>query len=157
MRTITFSLNKASIDNAIREVEQYKKDLIAACNELVERLTREGETVAKMSVLSYPAVDTGELLGSITGVYDPSRHVGIIKADTYYAIYVEYGTGVRGGNNPHPAGDGSYRNSGWYYYNAREGKVKWTLGMPSRPFMYSTMRELENRFDSIATEVFGKL
>ena len=155
MRTITFSLEPASISKAIREVERYRDDLKQACQELVERLTHEGEVVAKMYIAAYPAVDTGELMGSINGVYDPSRHVGIVKADTYYAIYVEYGTGVRGGNNPHPLGDGQYRDTGWYYYNEREGKVKWTLGMPSRPFMYSTMRELENRLESIANEVFS--
>lgn len=157
VRKISFELNAASIDRAIREVEQYRTDLQNACQELAARLTAEGVQIAKMYVMSYPAIDTGELLNSINGVYDASSHVGIVKADAVYAIYVEYGTGVRGGENPHPLGNGKYRSTGWYYYNGRENKVKWTLGMPSRPFMYDTFRELQRVWPSIAANVMSNL
>lgn len=157
MRKISFELNAASISRAIQEVERYRQDLQNACQELAARLTDEGVQIAKMYVMAYPAMDTGELLGSINGVYDASTHVGLVKTDAIYAIYVEYGTGVRGSDNPHPLGNGNYRNTGWYYYNQREGKVKWTLGMPSRPFMYETFRELQRVWPSIAANVMSNL
>lgn len=164
MKRITFSLNKASIERAIRELEQYQADLQDACQALVERLTHEGEMVAKMYVAAYPAVDTGELMDSINGYYSPNLHAGFIRANAWYAIFVEYGTGVIGDSNRHPQkpGDWEYDHNhhgdkGWVYKSDRDGKLHWTKGMPSRPFMYDTFRELERKAESVAREVFGKL
>lgn len=75
-----------------------------------------------------------------------------------YAMFVEYGTGVVGADNPHPnpARSGwvydinSHGEEGWWYqtvegdpnptkYITSTGEwLAWTKGMPSRPFMYMT-------------------
>ena len=102
-------------------------------------------------------------MGSIRGFYDSDRNIGIVRADTTYAVFVEYGTGVVGASNPHPAPDNwrydvnSHGEKGWVYKSERDGKFHWTKGMPSRPFMYDTIRELERNLDSIASEVFSNL
>lgn len=85
-----------------------------------------------------------------------------IRMDSDYAVFVEYGTGYNGSENPHPkAGmDGwvymSGKNSGrgvggWFYpttssdpnpnkhiYNGE--LYGWTQGLPSSPFMYDTWK-----------------
>lgn len=163
MRTITFSLDSASINRAIKEVERYKEDLQRACQELIERLTDDGVQIAKMQVVSLGAFDTGELESSIMGYYSPNLRAGIVKTDAWHALFVEYGTGVVGKSNQHPMPDGweydvnNHGDKGWVYHSDRDGKFHWTKGMPSRPFMYNTMRELERKVSSIASEVFSNL
>lgn len=163
MRTITFSLNPDSIKKAIRELEQYIVDFDDACHELTRRLTEEGVQIAKMQVVSLGAFDTGELEASIKGYYSPGLRTGFIVAGAPYAVFVEYGTGVVGKAGQHPQPDGwaydvnNHGDSGWVYKSDRDGKFHWTKGMPSRPFMYNTLRELERKAENIAREVFGKL
>lgn len=163
LRTITMTLDADSIENAINEIEIFKDDLLNALNELVRYVTEEkGVNIARMYIAQYPAVDTGFLSDSIDSEY--SNGSGRIYAGAYYAAFVEYGTGIIGANNPHPEPIGwsydvnGHGMAGWMYpmkdgpqsnawspdgRKAAGVKLAWTRGMPARPFMYSTMRELE--------------
>lgn len=150
MRTITFTLNQNSIGRAIQELKQFKEDLSRALADLVKALTSEGTEIAKMEVLRLGAFDTGELADSIYGIYDESSHTGFIRAVSYYAVFVEYGTGVVGAANSHPSpvagwtyDHNSHGEAGWVYRSDRDNKFHWTKGQPSSPFMYNTMKELE--------------
>ena len=73
-----------------------------------------------------------------------------IEVSGEYGLYVEFGTGIVGKENPHPSkydfggeyglsdyDSGGYGHVGWYYFDA-DGKRQWTKGMPARPFMYNT-------------------
>lgn len=159
---IKFSLDEKDIDRAIKEVAKFKREFLKKCEQLVEALTDEGVKIAKLQVAQLDAVYTGELMNSIEGYYSPTYNVGIIKAGAYYAAYVEFGTGVVGGQSPHPNPDGwqydvnNHGDAGWVYYNDDVGGFRWTKGFKSRPFMYNTARELEKECKKIAQEVFGK-
>lgn len=80
-----------------------------------------------------------------------------ININSEYYMFVEYGTGIVGQNNPHPkpSSDWIYDSenhgeSGWWYpstssdpnptkYTAKDGNIwAWTKGQASRPFMYDT-------------------
>lgn len=162
MRKISFGLSVKEIDRAIKEVEKYKSELNAKISLLIETLTDYGVEIAKVQVQQLGAWYTGELESSISGYFSPSTGVGIIKAGAPYAVYVEFGTGVVGAGSPHPAPAGwqydvnDHGESGWWYYNDRDGKMHWTKGMQSRPFMYNTARELEQECVRIAKEVFSR-
>lgn len=162
MRKISFGLSVKEINRAIREVEKYKAELNAKVSMLIEALTDYGVEIAKVQVRQLGAWYTGELESSISGYFSPSTGVGIIKAGAPYAVYVEFGTGVVGAGSPHPAPAGwrydvnAHGESGWWYYNDRDGKMHWTKGMQSRPFMYNTARELEQECVKIAKEVFSR-
>ena len=159
---IKFSLNDKDIDRAIREVKQFKKEFLEKCNRLVKVLTEEGVEIAKLQVKQLDAVYSGELMNSIEGYYSPSSNVGIIKAGAYYAVYVEFGTGVVGSQSPHPNPQGwqydinGHGDEGWVYYDEESGSFRWTKGFMSRPFMYNTARQLEKECKKIAQEVFGR-
>ena len=158
--TIKFKLDE--IDYAIRKVEQFKTQFLDKCERLVKALTDEGVEIAKMQIKQLDAIDTGKLLSGIDGYFDIKSGVGIIKADTPYAIYVEFGTGVVGSQSPHPNPNGyrydinAHGDKGWVYYDDGSGEFRWTKGFKSRPFMYNTARQLEKECAKISVEVFGK-
>jgi HK97 gp10 family phage protein len=158
----TIKLNPKDIGRVIKDIEKYKRELTEKVNLLIEELTDYGVQVAKAQVRELGAWYTGELESSIEGYFSPSVGVGIIKAGAPYAVYVEFGTGIVGKNQPHPSPDNwrydinNHGDSGWWYFNDNTGRMQWTKGMPSRPFMYNTARELENACERIAREVFGR-
>lgn len=159
---IRFSLNEKDINRAIREVAKFKKSFLEKCNRLIKVLTDEGAEIARIKVAELDAVYTGELMNSIEGYYSPSLQAGFIRAGAYYAIYVEFGTGVVGSQSSHPNPQGwqydvnGHGDEGWVYYDDESGKFRWTKGFKSRPFMYNTARQLEKECKRIAEEVFGK-
>ena len=161
-KTIKFGLSPDEIQRAINEVKSYKAEFLRKCNELVEALTNEGAEIAKLQVTQLDAIDTGELMKSIQGYYSPTHNVGIIKAGSLHAVFVEFGTGIVGKGSPHPDPQGwqydvnNHGDKGWVYFDDVRGKFRWTKGFRSRPFMYNTARELERECGRIAREVFGK-
>lgn len=143
LKTIEMTLDPASIEQAIHEIEEFETKLKGAMECLINYLTEKGVEIAKAGLIFFdnPAFETGQLQDSIEAVpYD--GEAGYVKTDVDYAIYVEYGTGPIGSAAPHPLG-GTYRTTGWKYYNERVDRVLFTFGMESRPFMYNTLRSLE--------------
>lgn len=163
-KRIKCSLSQSSLQQAIREIEQYKQEIISKTKIFAQRLADEGVILAKVKIMEYPAVYTGELLNSIMdepGAIITNGSQWIIYTGCQWAQFVEFGTGIVGSENPHP--DTSIANwkydvnehgdSGWHYY--KDGKWHWTKGMPSRPFMYETAMDITNLVPKIAMEVFG--
>ena len=140
---IEFELSVEGLDKAIHEVKLIRDKLKPAMERLINELTKQGAVIAraKLSMYDKPAYDTGTLASSITSIPFDGK-AGYVKTDCPYSIYVEFGTGPRGAGAHHPLGSG-YRETGWKYFNERIGHVVFTYGMGSRPFMYSTMRTLE--------------
>ena len=160
LKSIDMELSTQSIRQAIREVKAFRDELKAKCMELVEALTMEGAEIAKMQVISMEAFDTGELVQSIQGMFFPGERCGFVIAEAPYAIYVEYGTGIVGEASPHPEAEGKYDYdvhrhgaAGWVYRSDRDGKYHWTAGYVSRPFMYNTLRWLEEHAPEKASEI----
>lgn len=171
--TITFGLSQSSIQNAIRELQQYQNGLEYKCQLLAEKLAERGVEIARVQVASLDAVFTSELLQSIHAEYRGSTEDGgiwAVVAGTDHALFVEMGTGTVGQSHPYtgklPEGvswqyasgktirqlsDGRY---GWFY-PADDGNWYFTEGMPSRPFMYNTAIELRTILLEVAREVFG--
>lgn len=162
-KKISFSLSPSSIQAAIKEVKAYQSDLNRKCELLAQRLAEEGVILAKVKIMQFPAVYTGELLNSIQN--EPGAMISngsrwIIYTGCDWAPFVEFGTGIVGSENPHPdTGLASWKydtnkhsEAGWHYY--KDGEWHWTKGMPSRPFMYETGRDLRKIVPKIAREVF---
>lgn len=166
-------LNTQSITDAISELKNYREEILRKCNVLTERLAQEGVAVAKMQIMSYPAIDTGELLQSISmrpGEIISNGSMFYVYTDCPYAGFVEFGTGIVGASNPHPMpqavvgengvtyssyDQNGHGEKGWFYYG-RDGIWHHTKGMPSRPFMYNTTKDLYFKVGKIAQEVFGR-
>lgn len=156
--TIEMTLDEASIAKAIKQLEQYKAEVIRKVEMLAQLLVDRGVDIVQAQIMEMDAIDTAELYRSIQGYYSPLLGAGIIFSDIQYAFYVEYGTGVRGAARPHPTG-GSYDinnhgDDGWWYLDSHDNEWHWTKGWESRPFMYNTIRQLERECAAIAGKVF---
>ena len=177
LKHIDIELTKSSLNNAIKEVQFFQKQLVESMNELIRMLSDQGADVARIQVASMDAVDTGELGHSIYGYYDPETRIGYVIAGAPHAFYVEYGTGPIGEENPHPApetanwqynigdtiGPAEILNprhpeygDGWWY-PGDDGKPHWTSGQPSRPFMFNTLQWLEEAAETIASTVWNQM
>lgn len=169
LKNIDMTLNPSSIQRAINEVRRLKKDLADALSQLARILTSQGVEIAQMHIARMTHW-SGNLEQSMTGYYDPESHCGYISTDVEYAILVEYGTGIIGEASPHPGiGAEDWKNpsgttvggktysqydqeghgeAGWKYYLAEAGTYVWTQGEPSKPFMYFTLRELQEEAEA---------
>lgn len=150
------------LNTIIKQLEQYKSMLDGKINTLIKAMVDRGVRIARYHVESLGIVSTGELSESIVGLFDETSGIGIIRADTVYAVYVEFGTGIVGQGSPHPIPPegwvydvNAHGEKGWWYYSNRDDRWHWTKGVRSRPFMYYTVLDLEREFDSIVKEVIG--
>ena len=165
-------LDPKSIDKAIKKLNEYKKEVEQKTIELATRLAENGAEIARIKLVEYGAVMTGDLLSQIGGYFSPTLNMGVIKVSSKYAAFIEFGTGPHGAASPHPSGNETYRSTGWL--TAADGKpmdimygwqpivlangdvIYYTEGQAAKPFMYETARQLERDFISTAKEVFGK-
>ncbi len=160
MKKITIRLSEESINAAIKELNKYKSELSKKTNLLVQKLVEAGVEIAKQEVLALGAFDSGELHDSLDGMmYTDGAH-GIIFTNCGHASFVEFGSGIVGAGSPHPTMPWAYDvnnhgEAGWVYFDEKQGRFRWTKGMPSRPYMYLTAKQLEQRVAEIAREVFG--
>lgn len=149
MPTIRLKLNSASIQNAIKELQHYQNKVENLGHDLTVELADEGMELAKSFAAYMNAYDTGELVNSISS--DIEGDVGYVRTHAPHAAYVEFGTGIVGKKSPYP--DLSKVAKGWTYdknehgvygwaYIGDDGKLHFTQGMPSRPFMYYTAKQL---------------
>lgn len=159
MKKITIHLSEESIKAAIKDLEKYKRELDSKTTILVKRLVEAGVEIAKQEVLTLGAFDSGELHDSLDGLMYTDGARGIVFTNCGHAAFVEFGTGVVGAGSPHPTMPWQYDvndhgEKGWVYYDEKQGRFRWTKGMPSRPYMYLTARQLEEKVGEIAREVF---
>lgn len=160
-KVLTVPCSAAGLERAARELNRYAKDLERKVEQLLDRMTKEGEKYACRELVH---VDTGETLNSIMGYRE--GNYGIIKVGGN-AIWIEFGTGVYApGQTDHPKAaelgmlpHGEYgkkhgSNPNGWYYPGLDGKWYHTMGIPSNRFMYRTAWMLRNRYKQMASEVF---
>jgi hypothetical protein len=171
VKNIEVRLDPKSIENAIKELQAYKKEVEQKARLLVQRLTDYGAEIARIKIVDMGAVYSGELLSGVDGYFSPLLNAGFVKVTSDHVAFVEFGTGVVGQQSPHTNGEYLSKAS-WGYatgqkiFTTKDGKVGWiyptddggfrfTEGMKSRPFMYQTALELQREFPRMAKEVFG--
>jgi hypothetical protein len=169
---IKVNLNKkGGIENAIKELEAYKKRIQEKTSLLVQKLTDYGAEIVRIKIVNMGAYYSGELLSGVSGYYSPILNAGFVKVTSDHVAFVEFGTGVVGQNNPHKNGE-YLSKAAWNYasgakiFTTQDGRVGWiyptddggfrfTEGMESRPFMYETSLELQRDLQKITQEVFS--
>lgn len=171
MKIIQVQLDPQSIAKAIKELEQYKKDIENKTRLFVQRLTDYGAEIARVKIVGLGAYYSGELLSGVDGYFSPLLNTGFVRVTSDHVAFVEFGTGVKGQSSPHKNAE-YLSKAAWQYatgpkiFTTKDGRVGWiyptddgefrfTEGMASRPFMYETALELQREFPKIAKEVFS--
>ena len=129
-----------TIKNVDRLVSKFNKmanlDVRDAMNKAVTLVHGEAKSLAP--------VDTGELAGSIHMDVNktPTGLEGRVYTNNEYAMYVEFGTGIKGnGTYPYKV-EGltlSYKDKGWSYIDERTGERIYTRGQVAQPYMYPSL------------------
>lgn len=175
---INVSLNEKSIDDAIRELEKYKRDFDRKLELFARKLAQTCMRLEKVNLSMFPAeewnADTGQTGVNSSGTtiqdildsidYKPGEvitngYVYYVVTGNEFAPYVEFGTGIIGQKNPHEAPTWAYDinkhgESGWVYVDSN-GHKQWTKGMRAKPFVFMSVMELSTKVSEIAREVFG--
>ena len=178
-RQIKISLSVGSVREAQKQLEQYKKDLIAKCEKFCRRLADKGITVAKQNVGEYGqyitfAIQTEPTAYGAKGVlYATSGLVthewvtatGVMSADVSPLLMAEFGSGLRGAINPRAGefgmGVGTFPGqthaedpSGWWYQTL-DGVWHHSYGEEATMPMTRASAEMIDQIVTTAKEVFG--
>lgn len=164
LKNIKMTLDPASVARAIEAVKDFRNHLQAAMTHLIETLLERGVEIARAELIFFwnPAYDTGALSQSLEAIMLNDKE-GIITTGIMYAVFVEFGTGAVGSIQSHPLADElGYKYDtehhgldGWVYYDS-DGQFHWTAGMAARPFMYNTLRDLEEEAERIGGQVIAE-
>ena len=168
MTTIEFELSEASIDNAIEQVESYKKKVKENTKQLVEEAATTLEEYAAFELSKH--VWTGETLASLRKEFSRNSMTARVLVGGA-AVWLEFGTGVvangvSAGTYVHPKASelgmqpigqygwhhGSY-STGWYYYD-EEGRRRHTYGIPTTMFMYHSAQNVARDLPEIGRRLF---
>lgn len=162
-KVIQFSLNKADIDRAIGEIEQYKREFLAKEKQLLEGLAMIGlkEASVRFTTAMYDGTnDTNVSLNVISNGYS-------IVAEGQAVAFIEFGAGVYHNTsepypNPRPSGvvgigeygKGKGKQQAWGYKDDNDELVI-TRGNPAAMPMWYASEEIKSSVLKVVREVFG--
>lgn len=175
-RRIKFSLSTDSINEAIRQIEEYKRSLDNKLDVFVERLAEVGVHTARVIMETVPQNDRGEY--NVETIYDSAGEHAVGATISLYGdqvLFIEFSSGITNGtdsfpslpNNPSygskygmgtfPSDKGLWANpKGWWYTNRRTGQTKQhTYGVRAYAPMYNADITMRHQLATIAREVFG--
>ena len=153
--------DKASINAAIKQVQQYKKDFLAKEKIFVNRLAEIGVSVATTGF----AVADYDGIKDVTVRLEWNGNKAVIIAEGETVGFIEFGTGIKNpewdnsGMDYTPPKHGTYgkkrgaRPHGWYF-KPGEGAVQHTYGNPPAEAMRTARDVMIERIARIAREVF---
>lgn len=170
-KNIEFELTPKSIDKAIKDLRQYENEVVKRATELRDTLLKLGANIVRGNILRLDVWDSGELYNSVDVFYSEENNAGFIKVACNYALFVEFGTGIVGKTQPYEDTAGlmarvGYRYGGGtnyvvlsdgrigWFFPSDDGKWYFTEGMPSRPFVFESLQDLNRVFTRHAKAVF---
>lgn len=168
-KTIKINLSEQSIQNAINQIENYKRELVNKNDKFVKRLAEVGIPVISQNVAS--------AIGDLNKGYN--AYIRMNSFDTYSKatlvvegkdiLFIEFGSGVHYngavGGSPHPKGaefgytigsygEGKGKNDFWFYY-ADTGESIMSHGTKATMPVYKASVEIIQNIRKVAREVFG--
>ena len=172
-KVIRISLSEKDIDRAIKELEQYKREIIRK-TELLR--TKIAERIANLAQSGFNGAVVDDLTEESGGArtaevqvsIDERENVSVVIAAGEDAVWAEFGAGVYHngsvGSSPHPEGSklgftiGGYgkgmgKRQTWGFYE--DGELRLTHGTPAVMPMYNALKSFCDEIADIAKEVWG--
>lgn len=178
-KRIKATLSQSSIQQAIREIEQYKQEMLTKCRTVAERLCGVGIQIATENAGGYGKYITfyRELIPEKSGVKAVmvATNTGLIKSewrtqdgeksvDISPLLMAEFGSGLRA-NNPNASkfgmGTGTFPGQthaedpeGWWYMDL-EGNWHHSFGVTPTMPMFKAAQEMSKNISRVVKEVFS--
>lgn len=172
-RVIKVRLTEQSINNAIKELNDYKKWLVDKTKEFLKALADEGVEIASAKFGRAVYDGTNDVTCQVE---DRGNNKVAVMAVGGATLFIEFGTGVKYPDN-HPEAAENGMNRGQYGYKLGRLEKGWrytgepgsngevitegkhagevhTYGNPANMSMYLTVRELQDKFEEIARRVY---
>lgn len=178
-KKISFGLSVKEVQNAIKEIREYKNDLNRKCEILCQRLCAEGISIAQAHIGSSGFGKYIHLGSEITPQQAGCRAVfymedsqkivsqwqtleGVKSATVSPSLMLEFGAGLKAENKSNTPGVGTGTfpggthggESSWSYMDL-DGNWHTSTGTSPRMPMYYAGKELCERVVKIAKEVFA--
>ena len=176
-RTININLfSQKSIQNAIKQIEQYRDYLPRKCREICRRLSEIGEQTALVAIGESPQGKTVTLrvdinpskIGCQAMLIGTGKTVTDDKGRTYNLLLgIEFGSGIRLNPTANPLasefgmGVGTFPDQvhafdrgGWMYLG-QDGEWHHSYGVKATMPFYKAMLEIRKNVDKVVKEVFG--
>lgn len=169
-KVITFKLSEHDIDRAIKELADYKQEILKKTEllrqKVAERLADEARQGFDGAVVD-DLVKGGTRYGQVDVSIDERGNVTAVVAIGEDAVWIEFGAGVyhngSPGSSPHPHGaelgmtiggfgKGNGKKEVWGFYE--EGELKLSRGTPAKMPMARAITTVCNEISEIAKEVF---
>lgn len=170
-KVISFGLSTSEINRAMKELADYKQEILQKTELLREKVAERLADEAKNG-FSGAVVDDltrgGQRFAQVDVSVDNRGSVTVVVASGEDAVWVEFGAGVyhngSPGSSPHPHGaelgmtiggfgKGNGKKEVWGFYE--DGELKLTRGTPARMPMALAVTTVCNDIQAIAKEVFG--
>lgn len=171
-RKITVELTESGIDKAIKELEEYKKDIKRKTALLQDRIAKRIEEEADKGFASAVVDDLvrgGYQKPDVTVNYTTRGDISVVVAQGEDAVWVEFGAGVYHngnlGSSPHPRGSelgmtiggygqGKGKQKSWGFKDA-DGALHVTRGTPAQMPLEKAVLSVLDELPQMAKEVFG--
>lgn len=171
-RKITVELTESGIDKAIKELEEYKKDIKRKTAILQDRIAKRIEEEADKGFASAVVDDLvrgGYQKPDVTVNYTTRGDISVVVAQGEDAVWVEFGAGVYHngnlGSSPHPRGSelgmtiggygqGKGKQKSWGFKDA-DGTLHVTRGTPAQMPLEKAVLSVLDELPQMAKEVFG--
>lgn len=158
-KSIKVRLNSESIGQAISSLKEYQSSVKIKQAKLMKEIGERGTDVMFDEIGKYPMpCSKANLIRCVD--YTSTGTTSRIYNWCGYAMFVEFGTGIKGARSPHPHDTVGYRydvnnhgEDGWNYFD--EDGWHWTMGMQARPFAHETYEVLRPEIINIAAKVFN--
>ena len=176
--TINIFLSEKSVNVAVRQLQQYKQEILKKCEQLVSELADSGIEVGKSNTGNFghyiifskklqpnsngcTAIVVATETGKIISQWQTSD--GIKTADVSPLLMAEFGSGWRaqphfdddrGGQGTFPEQTHAFDSEGWYWRDL-EGNIHHSYGITPTMPMYKAYEKIEKNIISKAKEVFG--
>lgn len=167
---ICLELSESGIDNAIRELEQYKSNLIKKTelfrNKIANRISDLSKKGFSSAILD-DILNGSSKQADVRVFVENKNNVSIVIASGEDAVWIEFGAGVYHntaiGSSPHPKasefgftigsyGKGMGSREVWGYYE--DGELRLTHGTPATMPIYNSVKIVCSEISKIAREVF---
>lgn len=166
-KKITFGLSVSEINNAVKELRQYRDEVNRKCQVFAEKLAGLGLQTARAIMQEH--IYSGETIGSLRIETDETGAVTKLRivVESEAILFLEFGAGVKysGTVNPKAAEvgyePGTYPGKGYWdsetgwWYMGDDGEWHHSYGIEAAMPMYKATVAMRQKIRSIAKEVFG--